>query len=58
MQEVAFAQICEEEGVVPVPILSNLKDSVLNLDNYSMNAGICKALGKCFEHHSTGIRKV
>ena len=39
---------CQEACIVALPTLAKIKDKVLDLKNYKLNMGICKALGQAF----------
>jgi hypothetical protein len=43
-----FYAKCQKECVIAMPTLAKIKDKTLNLDGYSLNHGLCNALGKAF----------
>jgi len=39
-----YVQICKNERVLPLPIISKINEGVLELDEYKLNQGLCRAL--------------
>jgi len=53
-----FLGRCEREHVVALPALSKIRDKVLNLKGYQMNAGLCSALGQAFLLYNHVVEKL
>jgi len=41
-----YLRCCAEEKVIPLPIMSNITNGVLILENHKLTDGVSKALGK------------
>jgi hypothetical protein len=41
-----YLRYCAEEKVIPLPIMSNINNGVLTLENYKLTDGVSKAIGK------------
>ena len=54
----AVVEACIRARVVPIPMLSKLKDGELALDNFRLNPGLASALGSTVLSGATGLRKL
>eukprot|EP00831_Metopus_contortus_P032450 TRINITY_DN26210_c0_g1_i1.p1 TRINITY_DN26210_c0_g1~~TRINITY_DN26210_c0_g1_i1.p1 ORF type:complete len:503 (+),score=42.42 TRINITY_DN26210_c0_g1_i1:1010-2518(+) len=43
---VEYLKYCAEEKVIPLPIMTNIVNGTLCLENYKLGEGICRALGR------------
>lgn len=43
---VEYLKYCAEEKAIPLPIMSNISNGILTLENHKLTDGISKALGK------------
>jgi len=53
-----YLQMCKNEKVVPLPIINKIFESVLYLDDYKLNFGLCKALGNVLDDIGDSIYKL
>lgn len=53
-----YLQMCKNEKVVPLPIINKIFESVLYLDDYKLNFGLCKALGNVLDDLGDSIYKL
>jgi hypothetical protein len=44
-----YLQMCKNEKVLPLPIITKINEGVLCLDDYKLNFGLCKALGNVLD---------
>ena len=44
--------------MLPLPIVNKIYEGVLQLDDYKLNYGLCKALGNVLEDLGTSIYKI
>jgi hypothetical protein len=50
--------MCKNEKVVPLPLVNKIYEGVLNLDDYKLNFGLCKALGNVLDDLGDSIYKI
>ena len=43
---VQYLKFCSEEQAVPLPIMSNIVNDILTLENQKINEGVSRALGR------------
>lgn len=53
-----YLQMCKNEKVVPLPIVNKIIDGVLDLNDYKLNFGLCKALGNVLDDLGDTIHKI
>jgi hypothetical protein len=53
-----YLQMCKNEKVLPLPIISKISEGVLSLDDYKLNFGLCKALSNILDDLEDSIFKI
>jgi hypothetical protein len=53
-----YLQMCKNEKVLPLPIISKISEGVLSLDDYKLNFGLCKALANVLDDLDDSIFKI
>lgn len=50
--------MCKNEKVLPLPIISKIRQGVLSLGDYKLNFGLCKALSNVLDDLDDSIFKI
>lgn len=53
-----YVQICKNEKVLPLPLISKINEGILELDEYKLNFGLCKALSAVLDDLGDSIYKI